>query len=66
MDVQAVHEQRRVLGAIGVPAVFENVVGEGADGVEVFGALIRIGWFCGGAWKNKSGQDEDDRDIQSA
>jgi hypothetical protein len=36
MDVDTIYKQRRVLGSIGIPAVLEHVVGERADGVEVF------------------------------
>jgi hypothetical protein len=34
-----------MLGAIGVPAIFEHVIGEGADGFEVFAAFVWISVF---------------------
>jgi hypothetical protein len=45
MNIQAVHKQRRVLGPIGISSVFEHVVSKGADGVEVFAAVVWIGSF---------------------
>jgi hypothetical protein len=41
--VKAVNKQRSVLGPVGIPAVFQDVIGEGTDGVEVFAALIWLG-----------------------
>ena len=44
MDVQAIHEQWRMLGPISVPAVFDDVIREHADGIEVFVGVV---WISG-------------------
>jgi len=49
MDIQAINKQRRMLLVVSIPTVFEHIVDKLTDCVEVFGAFVWIGSFCGHA-----------------
>jgi len=52
VDIQAVDEEGRVLGAVGIPAVLEHVVGELPHSVQV---SVGVGWVRLGGDGNRRG-----------
>jgi hypothetical protein len=45
LGIQSIHKQGGMLLPIGIPTILENVVGEDANGIEVFAVFVWIGLF---------------------
>jgi hypothetical protein len=58
MDIQPIHKQRRMLGAVCVSTVLEDIVGKLTDSVEVFRRLLHRGIFSGKAGRGAENQDK--------